>query len=93
MRISLVQASVGDPFRLYSLGGPNCSIPASRAAARDECTNQRALFAAAYPVTEATSLLGPEPPSDPEEGLDLLTRELCNKIVESEPPAPRLRSP
>jgi len=56
----------------------------SRSTAYRYFPSQRALLAAAYPVTEAASLLGPDPPSDPEERLDLLVRELCNQILESE---------
>ncbi len=56
----------------------------SRSTAYRYFPNQRALLAAAYPLIEARSLLGPEPPSDPEERLDLLVRELCTQILGSE---------
>jgi AcrR family transcriptional regulator len=56
----------------------------SRSTAYRYFPNQRALLAAAYPVTEATSLLGADPPSDPEERLELVIRELCNQILSSE---------
>ena len=40
---------------------------------------------ACYPQLEERSLLGPEPPSEPEERLDLVTEMLGRQILEHEP--------
>jgi AcrR family transcriptional regulator len=57
----------------------------SRATAYRYFPNQRALLAAAAPVIEADSLLGPDPPEDVEERLELVARALSDQIVANEP--------
>ena len=47
--------------------------------------NQRALLLASYPELDATSLLGPDAPADPEARLDLVTASLGRQLVEHEP--------
>jgi hypothetical protein len=57
----------------------------SRTTAYRYFPNQRSLLLAAHPMIEFSSLLGDDPPSDPEERLDLTVRELGRLIVEVEP--------
>ncbi|MDP9222970.1 MAG: TetR family transcriptional regulator [Actinomycetota bacterium] len=47
--------------------------------------NQRALLVAVFPDIDATSLLGAEPPSDPEERLNLFTENFARQILDHEP--------
>ncbi|MDP9227738.1 MAG: TetR/AcrR family transcriptional regulator [Actinomycetota bacterium] len=46
--------------------------------------NQRSLLAAAAPVVEAESLLGPDPPGDVEPRLEIVVRELGEQILANE---------
>jgi AcrR family transcriptional regulator len=47
--------------------------------------NQRALLVATYPDVEATSLLGPAPPSDPVARLEIVTGAIMRGVLEHEP--------
>jgi AcrR family transcriptional regulator len=47
--------------------------------------NRRALLAATYPVIDADSLLGSDPPADPIQRLELVTERLGRLLVENEP--------
>ena len=57
----------------------------SRATAYRYFANKRALLLAAHPETVATTLLGEDPPEDPEKRLDRTVRELIRLTVETEP--------
>ena len=57
----------------------------SRATAYRYFPNQRALLVAAHPEIESGSLLGPEPPDDPEARLDAAMREFIRRVLDSEP--------
>jgi AcrR family transcriptional regulator len=57
----------------------------SRTTAYRYFQNQRSLLLATYPGLEDESLLGPDPPDDPEQRLDRLLDELTAQIVEHEP--------
>jgi AcrR family transcriptional regulator len=57
----------------------------SRATAYRYFPNQRALVVAAHPEIEATSLLGEDPPADPQERLDRTIAELIRLTMETEP--------
>jgi AcrR family transcriptional regulator len=57
----------------------------SRTTAYRYFPNQRSLLVAAHPVIEATSLLGPDPPTDPEDRLELVVRGLTDQVLENEP--------
>jgi AcrR family transcriptional regulator len=57
----------------------------SRATAYRYFPNQRALLVAAHPEIEATSLLGEDPPADPQERLDRTIAELIRLTMETEP--------
>ncbi|HEX6228383.1 MAG TPA: TetR family transcriptional regulator, partial [Solirubrobacterales bacterium] len=56
----------------------------SRATAYRYFANQRALLVAAHPEVEAPSLLGPEPPTDPEARLDLVVTGLADIFIGAE---------
>jgi AcrR family transcriptional regulator len=56
----------------------------SRATAYRYFPNQRALLVAAHPEVEAPSLLGPEPPADPETRLDLVVERLAEIFLGAE---------
>jgi len=56
----------------------------SRTTAYRYFPNQRALLVAAYPELEARSLLGPNPPMDPEERLDVVVSEYLRLTIENE---------
>ncbi len=56
----------------------------SRATAYRYFPNQRALLVAAHPEIEATTLLGEDPPADPEERLDRTMRELTRITIDTE---------
>lgn len=56
----------------------------SRATAYRYFPNQRQLLVAAHPEVEATSLLGAEPPTDPETRLDLVVQQLAEIFLEAE---------
>jgi AcrR family transcriptional regulator len=56
----------------------------SRTTAYRYFPNQRALLVAAYPELEARSLLGTDPPTDPEERLDVVVSEYLRLTVENE---------
>jgi hypothetical protein len=56
----------------------------SRTTAYRYFPNQRALVAAAYPETEAASLLPPDAPSDPEARLELVMTECLQILFENE---------
>jgi AcrR family transcriptional regulator len=47
--------------------------------------NRRTLLAATYPVIDADSLLGSDPPADPIQRLELVTERLGRLLVENEP--------
>jgi AcrR family transcriptional regulator len=57
----------------------------SRATAYRYFPNQRALLVAAHPEVEAVSLLGEDPPEDPEERLDRTIREFIRLTIDTEP--------
>lgn len=57
----------------------------SRATAYRYFPNQRTLVMAAHPEIDAKTLLGDDPPSDPEERLDRAIREFTRLILETEP--------
>jgi AcrR family transcriptional regulator len=57
----------------------------SRATAYRYFPNQRALLVAAHPEIEAKTLLGEDPPRDPEERLDRAIREFIRLVIETEP--------
>jgi AcrR family transcriptional regulator len=57
----------------------------SRATAYRYFPNQRALLVAAHPEIEATSLLGEDPPADPQKRLDRTITELIRLTVDTEP--------
>src|SRR3712207_3545020 len=57
----------------------------SRATAFRYFPNQRALLVAAHPEVAATSLLGDDAPTDPEERLDRTVTDLLRLTVETEP--------
>ena len=57
----------------------------SRATAYRYFPNQRAMLVAAHPEIEATTLLGDDPPIDPEQRLDRTLTELIDIMVRSEP--------
>ena len=56
----------------------------SRATAYRYFTNQQQLLVAAHPEVEATSLLGPEPPEDPEARLDAVVTGLAEMFLDAE---------
>ncbi len=56
----------------------------SRATAYRYFPNQRALLVAAHPEIEATTLLGEDPPADPQERLDRTMRELTRITIDTE---------
>ncbi len=56
----------------------------SRATAYRYFPNQRALLVAAHPEIEATTLLGEDPPADPQERLDRTMRELTRITIDME---------
>lgn len=56
----------------------------SRATAYRYFANQRALLVAAHPEVEAPSLLGPEPPTDPQARLDLVVTGLADIFIGAE---------
>jgi AcrR family transcriptional regulator len=56
----------------------------SRATAYRYFPNQRALLVAAHPEIEATTLLGDDPPGDPEERLDRAIGEFIRLTIETE---------
>jgi AcrR family transcriptional regulator len=47
--------------------------------------NSRALLAATYPEIELRSLLGPDPPEDPQMRLEIMAEDLTRQILEHEP--------
>jgi AcrR family transcriptional regulator len=57
----------------------------SRATAYRYFPNQRALLVAAHPEIEARSLLGPDPPADPEARLDRVVDEIIAMVLDTEP--------
>jgi AcrR family transcriptional regulator len=57
----------------------------SRTTAYRYFPNQRALLVAAYPEIEARALLGPNPPTEPEERLEVVVSEYLRLTVEYEP--------
>jgi AcrR family transcriptional regulator len=57
----------------------------SRATAYRYFPNQRALLVAAHPEIEAKTLLGDDPPRDPEERLERAIQEFIRLVIESEP--------
>ncbi|MBD0330541.1 MAG: TetR family transcriptional regulator [Thermoleophilia bacterium] len=57
----------------------------SRTTAYRYFPNQRALLVAAYPMIEASSLLGADPPADAEARLETVVREQLRLTVEHEP--------
>ena len=57
----------------------------SRATAYRYFPSQGALLVATYPEIEGTSLLGPQPPADPEARLAIVAAALTRQIVEHEP--------
>jgi AcrR family transcriptional regulator len=57
----------------------------SRATAYRYFPNQRALLVAAHPEIEATSLLGEDPPADPQQRLDRTIGELIRLTIDTEP--------
>jgi AcrR family transcriptional regulator len=58
----------------------------SRTTAYRYFPSQRSLLAAAYPVIEAKSLLGADPPEDPSARLQIATRALLAQVLENEQP-------
>lgn len=56
----------------------------SRATAYRYFPNQRDLLVVAHPEVEATSLLGPEPPTDPEARLDIVVERLAEIFLNAE---------
>lgn len=56
----------------------------SRATAYRYFANQRALLVAAHPEVETTSLLGPDPPTDPEARLELVVERLAEIFLGAE---------
>jgi AcrR family transcriptional regulator len=56
----------------------------SRATAYRYFANQRELLVAAHPEVAAASLLGDDPPEDPEERLDRVVTELANLLLDAE---------
>lgn len=61
------------------------AVSISRTTAYRYFPNQRALVAAAYPETEATSLLPPDGPSEPEARLELVMAECMRILFDNEP--------
>jgi AcrR family transcriptional regulator len=57
----------------------------SRATAYRYFANQRALLVAAHPEVEATTLLGEDAPTDPEQRLDRTISELIRLTLDTEP--------
>lgn len=57
----------------------------SRATAYRYFPNQRALLVAAHPEVEATSLLGDDPPADPQQRLERVVGELIRLTLDTEP--------
>jgi AcrR family transcriptional regulator len=57
----------------------------SRTTAYRYFPNQRSLLVAAHPEIEAPSLLGEQPPEDPQARLELATQALTRLLVETEP--------
>jgi AcrR family transcriptional regulator len=57
----------------------------SRATAYRYFPNQRALLVAAHPEIDARTLLGDDPPTDPERRLDLVVRNLTRLTIDTEP--------
>jgi predicted DNA-binding protein (UPF0251 family) len=57
----------------------------SRTTAYRYFASRRALLIAAHPETEATSLLGTDPPDDAAERLDAVTGEMTRLFLETEP--------
>jgi AcrR family transcriptional regulator len=57
----------------------------SRATAYRYFPNQRALLVAAHPEIDAKTLLGDDPPRDPEERLERAIREFIRLVIETEP--------
>jgi AcrR family transcriptional regulator len=47
--------------------------------------NRRALLLATYPEIAAESLLGPDPPTDPVERLELVTERIGRMLIDNEP--------
>lgn len=60
------------------------AVPISRTTAYRYFPNQRALLAAAHPETAATSLLPPDPPSDPRARLTLVVDRYLKRMIETE---------
>jgi AcrR family transcriptional regulator len=57
----------------------------SRTTAYRYFANQRALIEATYPDLDAPSLLGRDPPADPEARFELLTRRMAERLLLHEP--------
>jgi AcrR family transcriptional regulator len=57
----------------------------SRTTAYRYFPNQHELLAAAHPEIDATSLLGDDPPAEPEARLDLVLADIEQQILENEP--------
>jgi AcrR family transcriptional regulator len=57
----------------------------SRATAYRYFRDQDGLIAAAYPMLEADSLLGEDPPDDPEERLEIVLGDIGRQLLEHEP--------
>ena len=57
----------------------------SRTTAYRYFPNRRALLISGYPALDRQSLLGPDPPADPYERLDLVTKSIARQILDNEP--------
>jgi AcrR family transcriptional regulator len=65
--------------------GAAAQASVSRTTAYRYFPNRRALLVATYPRIEQQSLLGPDPPSDPMERLEIVAEDLTRHLVEYEP--------
>jgi AcrR family transcriptional regulator len=68
-----------------TMEGAAAAAAISRTTAYRYFPNLRSLLAAAYPHVEQRSLLGPDPPADPAERLEIVTEDQVRRILEYEP--------
>ena len=65
--------------------GAAATAAISRTTAYRYFPNLRSLLVAAYPHVEQRSLLGPDPPADPAERLEIVAEDQVSRILEYEP--------
>lgn len=68
-----------------TMEGVSAAASISRTTAYRYFPNLRTLLVAAYPHIEERSLLGPEPPSDPAVGLEIVAEDQTRRILKYEP--------